>query len=78
MEAEDIETVEPIELLSRSGRLTSQQILLGPRHDPIEVIKIYSDVEWEEFIREWAESLRGRLSPRLIAAKFAPWEAAAH
>jgi hypothetical protein len=55
---EEIETVEPLAPPSPSGKLTNQQILLGQKHDPLEVIKIYTADQWEEFIREWAESLR--------------------
>jgi hypothetical protein len=57
---EDIETVEPIAPPSPPGKLTNQQILLGKRRDPIEVIRGYSDDEWEQFIHEWAEGLRGK------------------
>jgi hypothetical protein len=58
MDEEDIETVQPLAPPSPSGKLTNQQILLGQKHDPLEVIKIYTSDQWEEFIREWAESLR--------------------
>lgn len=44
------------------GRLTNHQILLGQRHDPLEVIKIYSADEWEKFIQEWLEALSTRYS----------------
>ncbi len=60
MNADDIETVDPIAPPSLSGRLTNQQILLGKRRDPLEVIGGYPHDEWEQFIREWAESLRGK------------------
>lgn len=60
MHDEEIEPVEPIPPPSRSGKLTNQQILLGQRHDPIEVLKIYTADEWEQFIREWADNLRER------------------
>lgn len=43
-----------------AGKLTNQQILLGQHHDPAAIITLYSDEEWEKFIREWVESLRGR------------------
>ncbi len=60
MDAEEIETVDAIAPPSPSGKLTNQQILLGKHRDPIEVIKGYPDDEWEQFIREWAEGLRGK------------------
>jgi hypothetical protein len=60
LDTTEIEKLEPIAPPSFSGKLTNQQILLGKRRDPIEVIKGYSDEEWEQFIREWAESLRGK------------------
>ena len=28
--------------------------------DPLQVIQIYSSDEWEQFIREWVESMRAR------------------
>lgn len=43
-----------------AGKLTNQQILLGQRQDPADVITLYSDEEWEKFIKEWVESLRTR------------------
>lgn len=58
--AEDIETEEPMAAPSPSGKLTNQQMLLGKKQDPSEVIKGYSDDEWEQFVREWAEGLRGK------------------
>jgi hypothetical protein len=60
MNAEDLETLDPPKSPSRSGKLTNQQILLGQKHDASALIKLYSQDEWEEFIREWVESLRGR------------------
>jgi hypothetical protein len=60
MHEEEIEAVELIPPPSRSGKLTNQQILWGQKHDPIEVLKIYTSDEWEQFIREWAENLRER------------------
>jgi hypothetical protein len=50
----------PIQPPPKSGKLTNQQILLGPKLDPLDVIKIYSPNEWEHFIREWLEGVRGR------------------
>jgi hypothetical protein len=58
--ADEVETIEPIAPPSDKGRLTNQQILLGQKHDPLEIIKIYSEDEWEEFIREWLEGLSDR------------------
>lgn len=60
MHDEEIEPVEPIQPPSTLGKLTNQQILLGRKHDPIEVLKIYTADEWEQFVREWAENLRER------------------
>lgn len=60
MSTEEFETVEPMAPPSLTGKLTNQQILLGKKHDPIEIIKIYTEDEWEQFIREWAEGLGGR------------------
>lgn len=60
MSADDFETLDPQQSPSRSGRLTNQQILLGQRHEPSELIKLYSQHDWEEFIREWVESLHRR------------------
>jgi hypothetical protein len=60
MSASDQETLDPVQPPAASGRLTNQQILLGQKHDPSELIKLYSQDAWENFIREWAESLTGR------------------
>ena len=54
----EFEQLDPIVPPANEGRLTNQQILLGQRLDPLEVVKIYSADEWEKFIREWVESLR--------------------
>ena len=58
MNAENFEAGDPLPLPSSVGRLTNQQILLGQKHEPSAIIKIYSPDEWEEFIREWVEGLR--------------------
>lgn len=58
LKVEDGETEEPVAPPSPSGKLTNQQILLGKKQDPLEVIRNYSDDEWEQFIREWAEGFR--------------------
>src|SRR5215218_9729565 len=42
------------------ARLTNEQILLGPRHDPLRIITTYDSSEWEAFILEWACSLSKR------------------
>lgn len=60
MSAEGSETLEPLPPPAKSGRLTNQQILLGQKHEPSNLIKLYSQDDWEEFIREWVESLRRR------------------
>lgn len=60
MNAEGDETIDPVPLPSSKGKLTNQQILLGQHHDPLQIIKIYSENEWEQFIREWVEALRSR------------------
>jgi hypothetical protein len=60
MSTDDSETLDPLPPPSSSGRLTNQQILLGQRHEPSGLIKLYSQNDWEEFIREWAEGLRHR------------------
>jgi hypothetical protein len=54
----EFEKLDPIVPPPTEGRLTNQQILLGQRLDPLEVIKIYTADDWEKFIREWVESLR--------------------
>jgi hypothetical protein len=54
---EDLETVEPVMPPPSKGRLTNQQILLGEKRDPLEILSGYPDGEWEDFVREWAESL---------------------
>jgi hypothetical protein len=54
---EDSDTVE-VEAPVAPARLTNQQILLGKRVEPLDVITTYSDSEWEMFVREWVESLR--------------------
>ena len=65
-EDEEMETEEGAEVVrsvappTPTGRLTNQQILLGQKHEPIEIIKIYSAEEWEQFIREWVEGLSER------------------
>jgi hypothetical protein len=56
MSEEDF-NVEPIQPPPKKGRLTNQQILLGEKRDPLEILKGYPDGDWEEFVREWAESL---------------------
>lgn len=56
-EAESLDLVAPP---APSGKLTNAQILLGKKHDPIELIKIYPEDEWERFAREWVESLKAR------------------
>jgi hypothetical protein len=58
--AEDFEIGDPLPTPASAGRLTNQQILLGQKHDPSKLIKLYSEDEWEEFVREWLEGLRGR------------------
>jgi len=60
MNANDPETLDPITISPHQGKLTNQQILLGQKHDPLEIIKIYSADEWENFSREWLEGLVGR------------------
>ena len=55
MNTEDLETIDPVAPPSTKGKLTNQQILLGQPHDPLQIIKIYSADEWEQFIREWVE-----------------------
>jgi hypothetical protein len=40
-----------------TARLTNEQILLGPQHDPLKIITTYNGDEWEAFILEWACSL---------------------
>jgi hypothetical protein len=57
---DDIETLDTLAPPSPTGKLANQQILLGKRRDPIEVLRGYPDDEWEQFIREWAEGLRGK------------------
>ena len=56
----EFEQLDPIVPPANEGRLSNQQILLGQRLDPLEVVKIYSADEWEKFIREWVESLRSQ------------------
>lgn len=56
---EPFETI-PVPAPSKKGRLTNQQILLGKKHEPLDLIKIYDDDEWEEFIREWIEGIQGK------------------
>lgn len=56
----EFEQLDPIVPPANQGRLTNQQILLGQRLDPLEVVKIYPADEWEKFIREWVESLRSQ------------------
>jgi ABC-3C protein len=58
--ADNLETLDPLPPPISAGRLTNQQILLGQRRDPSELIKLYSQDDWEMFIREWVESLRRR------------------
>jgi len=57
---EDVEIEEPVAAPAPTGKLTNQQILLGKKQDPLQVIRNYPDDEWEQFIREWAEGLRGK------------------
>jgi hypothetical protein len=58
VDTEDFESLEPVTPPSYEGRLTNQQILLGKPLDPLEIIKVYSDDDWEQFIREWVEGLK--------------------
>ena len=60
MNPKDIEVTDPISPPSNKGKLTNQQILLGRPHDPLQIIKIYSADDWEQFILEWVEALRNR------------------
>jgi hypothetical protein len=60
MSSEEFESLDPISPPAGKGKLTNQQILLGQKLDPLNVIKTYSEDEWEQFIREWVESLRDR------------------
>ena len=60
MADEDFEALEPVSAPAHKGRLTNQQILLGQKHDPLEIIKIYPEDEWEQFVREWLEGIRGK------------------
>jgi hypothetical protein len=55
--AEEDFKVELIEPPTKKGKLTNQQILLGEKRDPFEILRGYSDADWEEFVREWAEAL---------------------
>jgi hypothetical protein len=59
MTENSFEAIEPLPGPDKAGRLTNQQILLGKHHDPLELIKIYDEDEWEEFTREWVEGIRG-------------------
>jgi len=38
--------------------LTTESVVMGPIVSPVDRIKLYSPNEWEEFIKEWAESLK--------------------
>lgn len=60
MMSEDEFGTEPIKPPLMKDKLTNQQILLGERHDPLDVIKNYSADRWEKFILEWLETLAGR------------------
>ena len=60
MADDGFEALEPIPAPAHKGRLTNQQILLGQKHDPLEIIKIYPEDEWEQFVREWLEGIRGK------------------
>jgi len=60
MTDEPKETLDVLPPPVAAGKLTNQQILLGQRQDPADVITLYSDEEWEKFIKEWVESLRTR------------------
>jgi hypothetical protein len=60
VDPEGTEEIVPIPPPSSKGKLTNQQILLGQTHNPLQIIKIYSADEWEEFICEWVEALRKR------------------
>lgn len=56
----ETEALDPIPPASSKQKLTNQQILLGQRRNPQEVVKGYSAEEWEQFIQEWAEAIKGR------------------
>jgi hypothetical protein len=60
MDGDEAEIIEPVAPPLPVERLTNQQILLGQKLDPIDIIKIYSADQWEQFIREWAEALPAR------------------
>jgi hypothetical protein len=55
-----VETLDALPAPAKASRLTNQQILLGQKQEPSELIKLYSQDVWEEFIREWAASLRSQ------------------
>ena len=38
--------------------LTTDRVVIGPIVSPANRVKLYSPNEWEEFIKEWAESLK--------------------
>jgi hypothetical protein len=57
---DDPETVDPVAAPSFKGKLTNQQILLGQKRDPLQIITTYSDAEWESFILEWVDGIRNR------------------
>jgi hypothetical protein len=47
-----------IELPKTVGPLTNEDVLLGPRIDPVTRLATFSDAEWEQFVLEWATGLR--------------------
>lgn len=52
----------PLPLPSASAGVPSDFVALGPPIPAIERIKLFSDRQWEEFVLEWADSLRNEYS----------------
>jgi hypothetical protein len=48
----------PLQTPSNPHRVSLDTVTAGPPIPPIERIKLFSDKQWEEFVLEWADSLR--------------------
>jgi hypothetical protein len=58
--------IQQIERPTPRPQCSPEQILLGPSITPLDYIKLYSDADFEEFIREWAYFYLQELSHQYV------------